>query len=298
MKKPVHLLFVVAMLFLFGMTTTANACEEDCPPCKSWNGSACEWDCGPEYCCGSPNACRQCCSSSQCYGCRSCSNYQCVDDDGNCTGCESCVNGYCVDDDSKCTGECHDCLDGNCYDDNSKCPTGQVCENGNCIEKCYHYHLNKIYEGSCVCGADGITDTCKSNVADLREVGIGKILKYERICVDAPTGVSGWRECDPKGTTGKIIDIWQCVDNTNMMGVLACFAINSLVCTVQCSAAAAACALNPASQECGEGLLACYGCLTDEGIDCGCMIIECDYYYFGFLFGDTLLLSGETCIGQ
>ena len=94
------------------------------------------------------------------------------------------------------------------------------------------------------------------------------------------------------------MDVWLCKDNLYLPGALACFALNALVCTVQCGAAVTACALNPASQECGEALIECYGCLLSEDIDCGCMVIECSYEFFGHVEGDTLLLSGETCIGQ
>jgi hypothetical protein len=147
-----------------------------------------------------------------------------------------------------------------------------------------------------VCGIEGVV-TCQSDNEELRTGGIGKICRYERNCVIVPSGVSGMTDCDPYGARGNVCDVWTCRDDMCWPGVLLCWELNAFVCTVQCGAAASACAVNPASPECAQGLQDCYQCLMGEGIDCGCLVIDCGYDYAGYIEGDTVLLSGCPCVG-
>ena len=146
MKKRVHLLFVVTMLFLFGMTFPMLACwGPDCDPC--YEGDYCTWDCDSgesccedstgedgeccdsDYCCG--YACQECCPgySSHCSGCQTCQSYTCQDDDNECVGCESCNNGTCEDDDNNCSSPDPFCIDAVCEECkvDGDCDTCQRC---------------------------------------------------------------------------------------------------------------------------------------------------------------------------
>lgn len=197
-------------------------------------------------------------------------------------GCEVCRDCLCKDDDSKCNAaNCETCVGGVCTS-----PT-----------TCYGYAQTDIYQGSCVCGIDGIV-TCKSNDDELRSGGIGKICTHERTCITAPPGVQGRTECDPDGARGNVCDVWTCRDDMCLPGVILCWELNVLVCTIECYAAATACAANPGSPECSQGLEDCFQCLTKEGVECGCIVIQCGYDYAGYVEGDTVLLSGCPCVGR
>jgi len=232
--------------------------------------------------------------------------HECVDGVwvDTCVGCESCdehwgLYGTCEDDDNNCGGSTPNCVDGDCVECKYffGCETNEICCNGECVSTCYGYTQKNVYEGSCVCGIEGAI-TCKSNDEELRTIGIGKICRHERNCVIVPSGISGMTECDPVGARGNVCDVWTCRDDMCWPGVLLCWELNFFVCSIRCGAAWSACAVNPASPECAQGLQDCYECLTGEEIDCGCLVIDCGYDYAGYIEGDTVLLSGCPCVGS
>ncbi len=87
-----------------------------------------------------------------------------------------------------------------------------------------------------------------------------------------------------------------CVDVGNLCGTLACAALNVGVCGLQCYAAAGACLTCPGSWECTDALMGCYDCLTGEGIDCGCLTMQCTPSLIGagiYYAGDNVLEGGS-----
>jgi len=165
MKKPIHLLVAVIMLFLCDLSILTNACPPpDCDPCHE--GDWCTWACDTgEVCCEEGNggdgecceddsfccndACQECCkdylSTDDPVHCSEdypfCENYVCVEclTGGDCIGeChDGCVSNSCWDNNSLCTGECHgDCIDGECEDLDSLCNGCQHCTNGICVWDC------------------------------------------------------------------------------------------------------------------------------------------------------------------
>jgi len=224
---------------------------------------------------------------------------------GTPTSCYTCQGGVWV---WKCSAE-QSCCGSNCYNmATQKCCTdsypyylcglNQTCCSGNCKTTCYRIALTEIYQGSCACyGVEGDGYGCFSNDAELRSLGIGKICQHVRTCVNAPTGVQGMTEC--VSTRGNVCDVWTCRDDVCWPGVILCWELNVLVCTVQCAAAAAACAQNPGGPECSQGLEDCFQCLTREGVECGCLVIQCGYNKCeGYVEGDTVGLSGCACVGN
>jgi hypothetical protein len=136
-----------------------------------------------------------------------------------------------------------------------------------------------------------------SNDDELRAAGSGKMALYDRKCVQVPSGTCGRTQCGMfEGENQLLLKYWTCRDETDMMGVLLCWEINALVCVVQCSAAASACALNPGSPDCSQGLDDCLQCLTSEGIDCGCLLVSCFYNEPpDEIWGETLAAYGTKC---
>ena len=86
--------------------------------------------------------------------------------------------------------------------------------------------------------------------------------------------IGGSKECwyRPNQPVGSKFD---CVDEGNLCGILGCYALNTGVCYVYCYAAVGVCLTCPGSQECTDALVGCYDCLTGEGIDCGCLVMDC-----------------------
>jgi len=190
MKKPIHLLFAVIMLFLFGLAVPTKACPPpDCPPCEySFDGQTCDPLCAPEYCCGNPLKCQNCCddypdqcSSSYPY-CKDPYNIntlQCVECVSiyDCHGCERCDHGTCVDSDLGCTGDCEVCENGLCFPNQDKCPGNcESCEwdddnneynckdnEDRCPGDCYNCFFGTCEEQSYLCGACGecVNHNCK-----------------------------------------------------------------------------------------------------------------------------------------
>jgi hypothetical protein len=116
----------------------------------------------------------------------------------------------------------------------------QTCCNGSCVSSCYILEITEEYIGSCVCGIDG-SETCKSNDLEVRNDGFGKELNFYYTCINAPLGQSGLTRCVPNGCTSTLFEAWICKDEMSQVGILACWELNMLFCSLQCSAAATAC---------------------------------------------------------
>jgi len=271
---------------------------EPCGDCYTCTETGCEWDCGAgETCCGGiccdPD---DCCNGEYC-----CSGQECCTDIGAycCPSGYTCCEGSCCDPATEtcCAGTCcsNTCCNGVC------CDPGEECCDGECAvptDNCWGINLTIIYDGSCVCFDPPVT--CMSNDDELRELGYGKIASYVRECVKVPSGTCGRTQCDVfEGENQLIAKLWTCRDETDMMGVLLCWEINALVCIAECSAAVSACAVNPGSPECSQGLNDCLQCLTSKGIDCGCLTVSCFYNVPpDEIWGETLAAYGPKCKRQ
>jgi hypothetical protein len=125
MKKPIHLLVAVIMLFLFSLSILTYACPPpDCDPCYEWDYQLedCVYTCeGWEYCCSDGDD-GTCCDLTN--GCNICDGASC--------------NYYCGPSDACCTGLCCDCCDDTgfqCCSSPDTCCGPWCCEYNSC-EKC------------------------------------------------------------------------------------------------------------------------------------------------------------------
>lgn len=98
MKKSVHLLFAVTMLFIFGLADSTNACEEECPACQVWDDDAgedgaCVNDCeSGEICCdGDCMDCSGVCCNDSCCESGVCCGDTCCSEDQSCNTNEDCI---------------------------------------------------------------------------------------------------------------------------------------------------------------------------------------------------------------
>lgn len=93
---------------------------------------------------------------------------------------------------------------------------------------------------------------------------------------------------------------WGCNESTNWCGVLVCAALNAGVCAILCAEAAKACAAMCAGKggtpECTYAAMDCWDCLTGEGIDCGCIVRNCEVGSVTHrVMANSAYLSGGLC---
>ena len=293
MKRPESKCMVVFLtcLLLFRFTGSAMAWPDWCKGvCCDWDGWSCiTTSCSPCYNCVS------CQCYSACIPGATCCNGSCCNSGNCCNSTTCCPNSddiCCTDSGSYCCESGKTCCEGNC------CDLGIECCDGECAvstDNCWGINLTIIYDGSCVCFDPPVT--CMSNDSDLQDLGYGKMATYVRECVKVDQGTCGRTQCNVlTGENQLIAKLWSCNDETEMMGSLLCWEANALVCIAQCSVAASACALNPGSPECSQGLEDCAQCLASEGIDCGCLEVWCSYNEPpDEIWGETLAAYGPKC---
>jgi len=269
------------------------------------------YDWRDEYCCdGWGNTCpidKTCCDGDCCGG----ASPKCCDDIGGiedgycCNTNQGCCKGNCCEpDENCCNSTCYDPCALNCCDNltlydpstdkccndglGNTCPKDETCCNGTCC-RC------DCIGGECLgwileTGEIMLFDNCYCSGGNCG--GEGHTVQYHS-CKRPSSG--GTKECVYELNQPVGLDM-DCVDVGNPCGILACYLLNAGVCYLQCSAAVSACTTCPGSAECSEALISCYGCLTGEGIDCGCLTMDCVPTTVGagtHYEGDNILQGGS-----
>jgi len=182
-----------------------------------------------------------------------------------CVPCSACCNGEC------CSGSC---CDGSC------CGPSQTCCNGSCSSSCW------TLEGI----GPSTVDTCGCAAG----VCSGTYVWIELHTCKASD--SGYTKCELTNNV-TVGSYWVCTDTPNYLGIIDCWLLNGTVCTIQCAGAVTACLQCPGCWECIDALMSCYGCVTGEGIDCGCLTVTCVYPATptGPITGSDQRLSGCSC---
>jgi hypothetical protein len=161
----------------------------------------------------------------------------------------------------------------------STCNPNCECVNGECL-CCWTLEALPPFEG----------DYCTCEGGDCS----GSYVRYQyHICKRSTSGYTGCEQFD-----NVVVGYsWECTESTNYCGVILCAALNGAVCGLQCAAAIKDCSVCPGSWACTDGLMSCYECLTGEGIDCGCLVVNCVFPEdpTGEITGSDKRLCGQPC---
>jgi hypothetical protein len=134
------------------------------------------------------------------------------------------------------------------------------------------------------------TDDCSCDAGDCS--GISTWIQLHT-CVRS---ISGYTGCN--SVSGQHIGYyWECTEYPDYLGILECWLLNKGVCAFTCAAALAACTTLEGVDVCPDLAIACNECLNNEGIDCGCLTVICDYPEEATdkIYGSDQKLSGEIC---